>query len=119
MPLPIDQAETHNVVGQAIGWLLGALWSGLLVLIGVIWKKHNGEIDDLKAAFKEIDKALDKKVDMAEFEKVETRLRDGIIDLHKKIENSSEKLAEKLDRIYDKLDGKMDKSECTSRERRQ
>lgn len=115
MPIPIDQAEANNIIGQAVSWLLSAMWGGLLFLVGVIWKKHNGEIDDLRSAFKKVDEALSRKVDSVEFEKVENRLRDGIIDLHKKIENSSEKLSEKLDRIYDKLDSKVDKSDCNAK----
>lgn len=104
MPIPIEQAESANVISQALGWILSTLWAGLLFLVSLIWKKHNQEIDDLKKAFKEIDKALQQKVDDAEFQKVEGRMREGIIDLHNKIERVSGEIYDKIAHVETKLD---------------
>jgi hypothetical protein len=87
MPAPlIEQAAADGIVGSAIGWIVTLLGG----LIGLIWRKHNAEIHEIK-------KALARKLDAELFDKTEDRLRTGIIDLHKKVEEATSDLYHKID----------------------
>lgn len=105
MPAPlIEQAATEGYLTQALAYLIGVIGSLATLLAGVLWKNHNNDIAGLKAGLsklssdvKELGDKMDTRVDLEVFNKTEDRLRTGIIDLHRKIEESSSDLYRKID----------------------
>lgn len=104
-------SETE-LLKQALGWL----WSGVVtvgsVLVGVIWKKHQEEIAALKSSIGKVGadmqvyaQGVEKRLDgierdftpLARHEATRKEMREGIIDLHDKIEGSSAALAARID----------------------
>ena len=81
----VVQAAQTGELGTAIGWLIGIATSVLTALIGLIWRKHNEEIDELK-------KRIDTMTLRTDFDKHEERMRDSVIALHAKLEATSTEL---------------------------
>lgn len=82
--LVVQAAQTGELSG-AIGWVVGVVVSILTALVGLVWRKHNEEIDDLK-------KRIDTMTLRSDFDKHEERMRDAVIALHAKVEAASAEL---------------------------
>ena len=119
MPVPIDPNETQNFINQGVTWLLGGLWALLTTLVGIVWKKHNAEIDEMK---KKIESSCATSTPMTMFMQAESetkseftalrksmedadeRKRIAIVDLHRKVEENAKDLRSRIDAIDDAAD---------------
>lgn len=92
--------------------LLEWAWAVVGVLMGIIWKRHNEEIAEIKGSIKKVGdkmevhaKEFDQRLDTVErgsvsvprFEAHEERTRQNIIELHRKIEGSEQRLTAKIE----------------------
>lgn len=104
-------AEQGWITGIA-KWVIGAIVSLLSVLVGIIWRKHNAEIEAMKTSIANVGesirggmKAMDDRLDKMEreytplsaHETTRAEMREGIIDLHRKIETTNAQLTAKID----------------------
>lgn len=76
-----QQLVESGLLWKLFMWGCGALASGCSVLLGIIWKKHNEEIASIK-------ESLTMTVKYPEYERNRQEMRENIILVHQKIENS-------------------------------
>lgn len=91
-------------------------WAGIAVLIGIVWKKHNEEIAEIKGDIKKVDenmsghaKYLDGRIDSleratvprTEYEQNRKEVREGQIAIFNRLDQVGQQLA--------RIEGKLDK----------
>lgn len=96
--------------------LLEWAWAVVGVLMGIIWKRHNEEIADIKGSIKKVDddmaghaKFLDNRIDAleratvprSEYEQNRKEMRDGQIQIFARLDTLGQALA--------RIEGKLDK----------
>ena len=101
-----------TIIGKALDWA----WAGVCILIGVVWKKHNEEIADIKTSIKKVDenmsahaKFLDSRIDgleratvpRTEYEMNRKEVREGQIQIFNRLDHVGQALA--------RIEGKLDK----------
>lgn len=96
--------------------LLEWAWIGVCALIGIVWKKHNEEISDIKGSIRKVDenmgghaKYLEGKVDAlerrsvprTEYESNRKEMREGQVQIFTRLDHLGQALA--------RIEGKLDK----------
>lgn len=96
--------------------LLDWAWIGVCALIGIVWRKHNDEISDIKGSIRKVDenmtghaKYLEGKVDAlerrsvprAEYESNRKEMREGQVQIFTRLDHLGQALA--------RIEGKLDK----------
>lgn len=101
-----------TIFGKVLEWA----WAGVGILMGIIWKKHNEEIAEIKSGIKKLGddmeenvKFLDGKIDAVErntvpvsrYEQNRKEVREGQIETFRRLDTIGQSLA--------RIEGKLDK----------
>lgn len=84
------------------GALLDKAWVVVCALVGLIWKKHNAEIHDLKEGQKEMIKAMENlRRELTEdynrrIERQEEKTQDALDVVHKKVETTAQEIRDTM-----------------------
>jgi hypothetical protein len=101
-----------TIIGKVLEWA----WAGIALLVGIVWKKHNEEIADIKGSIQKVDenmnghtKYLDGRIDSleratvprSEYEQNRKEMREGQIQIFARLDHVGQALA--------RIEGKLDK----------
>jgi len=99
--MPVGAVAEATIVKTLLEWA----WVGVCVLMGIIWRQHNGEIADIKASIDKVDGRIDSferaKVPRAEYEVNRKEVREGQIAIYQRLDAVGQALA--------RIEGKLDK----------
>lgn len=94
-----------GVIGKLLEWA----WAAVGVLVGIIWKRHNEEITEIKASIRKVGESMDSRLDEVERSYV---LKDVYEQNRKEVRDVQIKTFDRLDQIGQSLariEGKLDK----------
>lgn len=100
---------SSGVEATVVGKLLEWAWAIVGVLMGVIWKRHNEELTEIKASIRKVGESMDSRLDDVERSYV---LKDVYEQNRKEVRDVQIKTFDRLDQIGQSLariEGKLDK----------